>query len=368
MKTTSFVLSLIILSFSSLACDDGGGKSAPKLALAEVEDEYYNLFCEKVENCDMNAYFSMVIDDRQDCLDFLHNNMNDGPGIGDIVAAVNAGTVAYDAEQGYACIEDMRALSCAEFGDREPASCVGVFTGTLADDDECNLNEECVSGYCNTDAGCPGTCEPAVAVGDPCTETDECEAGAKCVLDECAVFSAAAGVGDPCDADEDWCGEGLFCHPTTGECTAQLTEGTDCENVSDQECEAGTLCFGVGDAQKTCVELTIIETADTVCDYGAGIMCAAYNDLTCAIDDFQAFTGTCQTFTTLGEVCFNSTELVLTSCDMFADLFCDMSGGYQTDGHCTAKKSGGEACTDGDQCLSGLCTADLCADEDDICR
>ncbi len=361
-------LATLLFVFNLAACDDGGGKSAPKLALTDVESEYYNLFCEQIETCGGNPYFTLVFNDRQGCLDFLDTQIGNGVGLADMIAAVNEGTVLYDGEKGYSCIEAMKALPCDEFGDREPEACIGVFTGTIADDGECFLNEECVSGYCNTDTTCPGTCEAAVAAGDACTQTDECVTGAKCVLDECTVFTAPVTAGNPCDADEDWCAEGLFCHPTTEECTTRLAEGSDCENVSENECEAGTLCFGVGDAQKTCIALTIVTTADAVCDYGAGTMCAAYNDLTCAIDDFQAFTGTCQTSKKLNEVCFDSTNLVMTGCDMFADLFCDMSGGYQTDGTCTAKKAGGAACTDSEQCLSGFCDNDLCADEEEICR
>ncbi len=367
MLKKNLFLSLLLVPLTLFACDDGDKKSNPSLPLAEVEGEYYNLFCEQIETCEVNPYFSMVIEDRQGCLDFI-TSQTDGPGLGGILDAVDAGTVVYDAEKGYACIEDMKALPCDEFGDHEPESCVGVFTGTIADGEECRINEECVSGYCDTSEACPGTCVAAVAVGGTCALTDECESGAKCVLGECTVFTAPVAEGQPCDSTEDWCAEGLFCHPETEVCTARLAEGTECEEVSDLECEAGTLCFGVGGEAKTCKALTILETADAACDYNAGLMCAAYEDLTCAIDDFQAFTGTCQPFTRLDEVCFEAATTTLTSCDMFADLYCDMSGGFQQDGHCAAKKAGGVACTDSDQCLSGFCDNDVCADEEEVCQ
>ncbi|MBU1069733.1 hypothetical protein KJ975_09230 [Myxococcota bacterium] len=363
-------LTLLITLFFSLnlvACDDGG-KSAPKLALTDVEGEYYNLFCEQIETCGVNPYFEMVINDRQGCLDFLQTQLGTEAGLADMIAAVNEGTIVYDAEKGYACVEAMKALACDEFGDLEPEACNGTFTGTIDDNGECFLNEECVSGYCNTETACPGTCEPAVATGDACDSTDQCVTGAKCVLGECAVFTTPLTTGQDCDPDEDWCATGLYCNPDNSACTTRIAEGQDCDNVSDLECEAGTMCFGIGDAQKTCMQLTLVETADGVCDYNAGIMCAAYNDLTCAIDDFQALTGTCQTFKQLNEVCFDSTNLVMTGCDMFGDLYCDMSGGYQADGTCKAKLAGGDACTDSEACLSGFCDVDVCADEEDVCR
>ncbi|MBU1243025.1 hypothetical protein KKD52_06040, partial [Myxococcota bacterium] len=362
------LLITLFFSFNLAACDDGGEKSAPKLALADVESEYYNLFCEQIETCGVNPYFDLVINDRQGCLDFLETQLGNEAGLADMIAAVNEGTIVYDAEKGYACIEAMKALACDEFGDLEPEACNGTFTGTIDDNGECFLNEECVSGYCNTETACPGTCEPAVATGDACDSSDQCITGAKCILGECAVFSAPVTAGNPCDSNEDWCATGLYCNPDTNVCAARIAQDQDCDNVSDQECVSGTMCFGIGDAQKTCTELTIVETADAACDYNAGIMCAAYNDLTCAIDDFQALTGTCQTFKQLNEVCFDSTNLVMTGCDMFGDLYCDMSGGYQADGTCKAKLAGGDACTDSEACLSGFCDVDVCADEEDVCR
>jgi hypothetical protein len=366
MKKISIAVVILSLTFALSACDDGG-KAGPKLAIEDVEREYHNLFCEKIESCEFGAYFSIVINDRQGCLDFLASLQEREIGIGDLVDAVNEGRIEYDAGKAHACIEAMRAMSCPEFGEKEPEVCLGVFSGTVADGGACTLGEECVSGYCNK-AACPGTCEPAVAVGGACEDTVECTDGTKCVLDECTAFSAPVAAGGACDPDEDWCDLGLFCHPTTGECTARVEVGESCEEVAELECEQGALCIGMGEEPKTCVTLTVRENTDDTCDYGAGTLCAYYNDLVCAIDDFQTFTGTCQAPSRLNDVCFDSTNLVLTPCDMFGDLYCDMSGGFQTDGACAAKKAGGAACEDSDHCLSGFCDNDVCADEEDLCR
>jgi hypothetical protein len=360
---------IVILSFISLAaCDDGGGKKAPTLALEDVQDAYLELFCEKIESCEFSAFFDVIIEDRQGCVAFLKSRAGQEIGIADLIAAVEAGTIIYDGAAAHACLEAMRGLSCAAFGNAEPTECQDTFTGTIAHGGACHLGEECQSGNCDQSAGCPGVCRPAVPEGSACEDSGACVAGTKCVLDECTAFSAPVAEGGACDPDEDWCDTGLFCHPTSGECTARLAVGAACENVHELECEQGALCIGMGQNPKECVELVVVETVGGVCDFGAGAICAAYDDLSCAIDDFQAFTGTCQISKKLGEVCFDSSARVLTLCDPTADLYCDLSAGFQVDGACAAKKADGAACTDNDHCLSGWCDEEVCGASEEPCR
>ncbi len=359
---------LVLFAVTLIGCDDDA--AAPSVAISEVESTYYDLFCDKIQTCDVfNAYVDIAISTHEQCLDFVaYNIQNEGGGLGSVIDAVNEGTVLYDGAKAYACVEAMAALPCDEFGDAEPEACNGVFTGTIADGSACFINEECESGYCDTDAECPGTCMAAVLEGDGCETTDECETGAKCVLGECTFFTASVTEGGACDPDEDWCADGLFCHPDTEECTGRLSAGEDCDGMADLECESGTMCIGMGGTQATCVELTIMESVDDVCSYNDGDICAMYNDLVCALDDFQNFTGTCQISAKLDDMCFDSENLVLTSCDMWGDLYCDMPGGWTEDGFCTAKKDGGEACDDDDQCLSGWCNVDVCEAVEEICE
>lgn len=366
-KQILFPCVLVVSMFLFSGCDDGSGKKAPSLSLEEVENAYYDLFCQKIESCEYNAFFSILIHDHQDCVDFLDSQKGDDVGVDDLVAAAQAGVLTYDGEAAYACLDAMRELSCAAFGKAEPPACRDAFVGAVADGGDCHLNEECLSGYCDTSSQCPGVCRPAVPANGNCETSEECGFGAKCVLGKCAVFTAPIAAGADCDPDEDWCDTGLFCHPDSQKCTARLAIGANCDDIHPMECAQGSLCLGIGQDQKKCVALTVVETAGEVCDYNAGKICAAYNDLACAIDDFQAFTGTCQVSKKLGEVCFDSTARVLTLCDPTADLYCDLSGGFQTDGRCTAKKPGGQACNDGEQCLSGVCDQNVCADEEPIC-
>ncbi len=368
MKKHLMLVTLFLSFLPMAACDDGGKTKAPSLALEEVEDAYLDLFCEKIEACEFSAYFDVIIEDRQGCVDFLKSRSDQEIGIADLIAAAEVGTIVYDGAAAHACLEAMRGLSCAAFGNADPPECMDTFTGTIADGDACHLGEECVSGNCDRGAGCPGVCVPAVAEGGVCEDSGACVSGTKCVLDECTAYTTPVAAGAACNPAEDWCDTGLFCHPTTGECTARLSVGAACEDVHELECEQGALCIGMGQDPKECVELTVVGTVGGVCDFGAGTVCAAYDDLSCAIDDFQAFTGTCQISKKLGEVCFDSTARVLTLCDPTAELYCDLSAGFQVDGSCTAKKAGGEACTDNDHCLSGWCDAEICAEEEELCR
>ncbi len=366
MKTGLLIATLVLVSSGIIACDTK--KDPPKLALTEVEDMYYSLFCDKIMSCEFNAFFSVVIRDRQHCLDFVASQAGkDGPGLSDMIAAVNKGTVVYNGVRAYSCLEAMKAQSCDDFDHFEPGPCREVFTGTIADGTACFLNEECISRYCDTASGCPGVCKPAVAEGEVCVISDQCIPGAKCVLGRCTFFSAPVTAGGDCDPDEDWCAYGLFCHPGTEQCTARLAAGSECDGSHELECAQGTICMGINQDKDICVTLTVVEAAGEVCDYNDGRICAAYENLSCAIDDFQSFTGTCAPAPGLGETCFDADEMVLTVCDMFGDLYCDMSAGFQVDGTCRAKKAGGNPCDNDDQCLSDWCDEDTCAQVDEVC-
>ena len=94
-----------------------------------------------------------------DCKEFL-NKMEDAQsdGLDDIIAAVENGTITYNGESGYQCLEEMKVLDCNEFTRKEPDICNSVFTGTVENGGSCKLNEECVSTYCDISNACPGTC------------------------------------------------------------------------------------------------------------------------------------------------------------------------------------------------------------------
>ncbi|MBU1239430.1 hypothetical protein KJ865_06950, partial [Myxococcota bacterium] len=205
MKKISLIL-ISLLAFGLFwACDDD--TAAPSLALEEVETSYVALMCEKFVGCQDNTMVSLFLNTEAACVDFFEAEyVDEHGGIGDMIAAVNGGTVLYDAEAAYACLEQQGAQSCQEFGNADPVICQDVFTGTVDDGGACEINEECLSNYCDTSEACPGVCAPAVADGASCDMSDECMKGAKCINGTCQTYVAGVAQGEDCEpGDDDWC-------------------------------------------------------------------------------------------------------------------------------------------------------------------
>src|SRR5207249_4301178 len=142
----------------------------------------------------------------------------------------------------------------------EPADCMLVFTGTVADGAACYDDQDCVSERCDRGSGCPGKCRTTVpqggdcsgsgvcargfvcvhsgsaakcglpgAVGAGCAEFEECQPGLVCTASKCAArpgLGGSCGVDVPC-AGGFWCGNGGTCQPRVdagGACTAASSD------------------------------------------------------------------------------------------------------------------------------------------------
>lgn len=367
MKT--WILSLVVLAVLSSALGCGGG--GPKLGIDEVEDAYYELSCAKLVACAKESFIAILIPDQAACIDFLSTTYADEPGsIDDIIAAVEAGTVIYDGKAAHKCLEEQAAQSCEQFGNQDPEICREVFTGTIADDGACELDAECVSSFCDTTEDCPGVCAPTVAEGQPCEIDAECAPGTRCVRGNCTAWTRALAVGEDCEpGDDDWCGDGLFCHEGLEECAEQVDIGETCEGAGGAECVFGAICAADVEGALSCVELVIEDTQGEICDNRRGILCDMHAGLSCRIDDFEALTGTCVPTPGVGETCFEAgQDMAVTQCSFYDQLYCDAPADYQTDGTCALLKQNGEPCT-GDDCL-GVCNLDgVCeSDSDTVCQ
>jgi hypothetical protein len=326
--------------------------------------------CAKFVTCEKDTFISLLLPDEAACIDFFQQTYADEHGsILDIIAAVEGGTVNYDAKAGYKCIQEQEAYTCEEFGKRDPEICQEVFTGTIAEGDACELHPECLSGYCDTTQDCPGVCTPKVSVGQACDLDAECEPFTRCVRDTCQRWTGSLASGDDCDpGDDDWCAEGLFCHEDLEVCETQVAIGDPCEAAGGSECVFGAICVGDGEGNTTCVELTIEESQDAVCDNRMGIMCAMYAGLSCRIDNFEELTGTCVPSPGPGDTCFEAgQEMAMTQCSFFDMLYCDVPPDYQSDGSCVPLKEDGDPCT-GDDCLGSCNQVNFCeSDSDTVC-
>jgi len=137
----------------------------------------------------------------------------------------------------------------------------------------CQLHAECVDGFCDTAASCPGACVARRPDGAHCLESFECLSNAcegTCVQPSLA---SGAGEGAVC-ADEGsaltLCAPGLWCEESSGRCRKPIAAGADCSD-SDDVCLAGHFCVPIGsgsdsEPQRRCLPLAV-QPLGAACDW-----------------------------------------------------------------------------------------------------
>ncbi len=164
--------------------------------------------------------------------------------LGELVAAVKAGTVRYDPSTLNSCLAALGTLPCPTSLDGffDNAACSDLFQGTVSHGDSCTVDQECPSGnYCQqtTSETCDGLCE---TLGLNCTNSFQCPAGWACGQGQsCVTVTAPGNSGQPCNEDGA-CAAGLFCNVNdqmTCEALAQL--GDTCTPLLPS-CANGLLC------------------------------------------------------------------------------------------------------------------------------
>lgn len=228
----------------------------------------------------------------------------------DLLAAVDAGTVTFDPQQAYRCVQLIEDAPCNLGRDviRHPtllAACDLAFSPTLSTGAACTLGAACVSGTCDvaSASGCSGTCAPnielrSVALGDLCGSDRECVEGAACSrasetcqpmavegqscadvlcqLDLNCVATASAGniclrpvgVGDscavaPCGADT----AAVSCDLARSICTAYLQPGDSCTGTA-VPCPVFAPCNGSVCLMSAPLGAACVGTGTTPCEQG----------------------------------------------------------------------------------------------------
>ncbi len=186
-------------------------------------------------------------------------------------------------------------------------------------------------------------------LGEACAAGSECESG-QCPADDGVCCDTA------CDGECVACAESStgLADGTCGAVAANTDPDSECDDEGEISCGAdGTGCNG-DEASPACNlydDTTVC--ADAVCT--AGII-----DLVRHCDG----AGTCEATETTDCApygCDAAGQGCLTGCtdhdDCNADSYCD------GDGACVPKETDGTACTDEDECVSGLCVDDVCCDQ-----
>ena len=205
---------------------------------------------------------------------------------------LDEGRVVLDPAKVDDCTASFKTVSCDPAADPSPieAACDGLWTGQVAEGDNCALNEECADGnFCDIgDMECYGACTvptPPDATcgnetcnleteycgqqgnmrrcvdrkvdGQACQADDECMDGSGCLQVVGGQLCTAYGSqmqGEACGGDTQYCATDLVC---TGQmvqrCTA-LTFGGDGEscNLSGAACDPGLACLDLTLAGGTC--------------------------------------------------------------------------------------------------------------------
>ena len=257
----------------------------------------------------------------------------------------SSGRILYSPTEGSLCLSAVQAIACTDLtiggGPPLPPSCTAALAGQVQTNVACYLAEECVSGdYCTSDwfLTCPGTCQPAVALGGDCSSAP-CASGLTCDYSTTpSLCKTPGGLGQACP-----CQDMLWCDSSTAApiCKAPQTSGA-CSPYAFGQCAVGSVCVGVG-AVGTCQPLV-----------GGDGNCAASSQL-CG-RGYQCVSSFCV-----------SVPPVNAPCDPLMNPYC--IGGYcdafqfPAPATCAAFKTSGGICARDIECDSGFCSAGHCAAE-----
>jgi hypothetical protein len=272
--------------------------------------------------------------------------------LGFLPDSVQAGLVAVDVSQLEDCIDDIESFSCDVFERRVPATCKLAFTGLVAVNGACTINEDCAGdAFCEKLGSdpCPGTCSELKPETASCTEDAQCEDGLTCSArtGTCEVMGTQ---GDECGGSTDVpCKPGFLCD--VGECVALashyfLAADTDCDPLSeDERCMPGLVCESVSEQSDTGTCRPAVE---------AGATCKQSNPPQCPLSHYcdavgAGETGTCVERPSDGEACLDGRTPACTV------------GHVCLDGTCVALKHPGDACEVDDECYGDFCADGTCA-------
>lgn len=320
---------LVLIAVLAAACggDDGGGP----IPIDDLDSAAVNVFCNFYVSCGL-------IDDLSTCRS-LNLDINIDP---DLVAAVHAGKVMYDADKARECLNGV-ALSCnrVEFNRNDTnnnAACDETFKGTVAAGGQCAIDQECISQQCDVPgcsmACCQGTCTGDTPPVHP-TVGQACGTGSALSCDNsycdytamlCTAYKAN---GAACQSSTE-CGQGTCVNQV---CTALVAEGGACSSTtSTTQCELiGDYCSGT---TMTCTKYGLAGDACTT-----GAECSPI---------YQCTSGACALRPTLGETCSPNSSAT----DCIDKSYCD--GATLK---CTAPKPDGAACQSDGECVSNNCDA-----------
>jgi hypothetical protein len=349
-----------LLVIAAAACggdgDSNGAGHGAEIAAADFPAEIAGVLCDAFADCAAPLLDAFL---AGDCETELTRDFEDD--MGDLQRLIADGRVAYDAEQGAACVDALRAAGCDALRGDSPEVCDAALDGTVANGGDCNSDAECKGdSYCKEEAQCPGTCTALAAVGDDCLST-ACEDGAFCNDEGKCQREPAAG--QPCDELAAQCEFGSLCIGADAEAAVAGTckpiddvfaagEGEACDLEAQQLCKAGLSCAVISFDMQAGIqaECTKPVAAGAACKVAAPQQCPVeqYCDLGSEAGSFE---GTCRALPQAEEPC-GENQLCAPG------LSCVGNGDATV---CKPLARIGASCTADAACHSGLCRAGKCA-------
>lgn len=260
--------------------------------------------------------------------------------------AAPAAPVVKDCQNTFVCANGVKD------GDEGGIDCGGSCPNLCPNDSPCNVNEDCVNGFCNAgkcddaacddkvkngaegDVDCGATCPTQCANGQTCNVNADCvEKG--CVMGVCVTPTCSDGAADGDESDVD-CG-GICPDCADGK---KCVMGSDCASATCLPSNGGNFCFPA-----TCGN-TMIDPPETDTDCGGGMCPLCADGSACAMASDCA-NGVCGADTAATTACFPATCGNNTKDAPETDTDC---GG----GVCPLCAAG-KFCSATTDCLSGMC-------------
>ncbi len=332
------MLGLALMIVMTSGCP-GPGATAP-VPLESLPSELAGAECAFFARCgtSLDVFEQFVLHEQiTDCEAQLGSYLG-ASALGPIRAGVADGTIVYHADLGAACIDSLAVATCESA--TGATVCTDVFEGTLADGAECSNSEQC-SSTSACDHSLPGMCPSGVCAhvpqsGESCTTA--CAGGFRCSGGTCGPLGTT---GDACSLSGSVeCEPGLSClttpaDPSHGTCgtSTPAALGEPCVHG----CAAGLVCSR---ASLTCRQ----PLTDGSCEvpFSGASDCAGGQECIAAPD--AAF-GTCEALPSAGDTC---------------STIC-ARGSSCVAGTCIVRLAEGSACETDTACLSGYCSAGVCA-------
>jgi hypothetical protein len=349
----AFVLGLAAACGGSESGRDSGGTGIP---LEELPAKYAEAACAAYDSCigDLLGIFRP----GEDCVKNAKIQFEEE--LANLSELVDKGRVKYHGTRAQACLDEVAAGGCSLLIERAPASCEEALVGTLAEGEDCELDEECAGEqYCKVAAACPGKCASLEQAGAPCSGNGDCISGLTC--GETGRCVAAAKSGEACKQGEPDCVPGYIC---LGDDAAQKTPGTcialdrafagksgdDC-SLAEQWCGGDLVCE---------IKSITPVSGDCVAKVGTGDACRAAFPDQCPDDEYcvldtttplDLFDGLCTSKPEAGEPCGKGLGGNPEICAPYAR--CD-------DGVCREIAHLGEECSQNATCYSDHCVGGAC--------